>query len=145
MKLTPLHGPVLTDKAARLLELRIEAATDQRIRVRVLVLQIDCDLQAAAEVRRRARDWVRRHRLKLPVAICAPAPCLERWLCRCEELVGKSAPTSAPCQGWKKAWERGRGVDLDRVRAAARSARDRLSGLPDFDDFSRDWRALASP
>lgn len=141
LSLTPLGAPVLTDRAARLLGRRLEAAAAAGIKVAALLIHSDADTRSAAKHRAEILAWAQRQRLRVPVIPCAPEPCLERWLCRCAELKGASAPAAAPCEGWKKSWSRPRGVDLDRVREAAGLAATRLRGLPDFDAFERDWRA----
>jgi hypothetical protein len=67
--------------------------------------------------------------------------CIERWLC--ESSPGKSRPAHAKpslgCKPWNESWERGEGMDLDRVRAAAEWARKSLVHLPDFQSFLSDW------
>ncbi|MEW6434348.1 MAG: hypothetical protein AB1730_22845 [Myxococcota bacterium] len=140
LKLVPLSGPVLTDGAARLLSRRLAAAANAGVEIAAVLLHTDADTVGAAKRRKQAQQWAQRLGFKVPVIVCCPDPCLERWLCRCQDLKGASAPAASPCDGWKKGWSRSKGVDLDRVRSAARIARAALRGLPDFDEFHANWR-----
>lgn len=144
LKLTPMDRPTLDAKAARLLRGRVEAARQQKVAVRALLVHVDCDRAPLSSRRKEVAAWVRRHRVELPVITCAPAPCLERWLCRCAGLAGVSAPAASPCSGWKRAWEKPGGIDLDRVRQAADEATSKMSREADFQAFLEDWkRSLA--
>lgn len=142
LKLVPLKGPVLTDAGARLLSKRLSAAAEAGLEVAAILLHADADTVGADRRRRQALDWATRLHLQVPVIVCSPDPCLERWLCRCLELKGKSAPAASPCDGWKKGWNQAKGVDLDRVRSAAAVAASKLKGLPDFELFQTDWRTV---
>lgn len=145
LSITPMKGPVLTDKTARLLRLRLENALAERFAVSGLLIHVDADTKGYDRARKEARRWLEKHRFQrfgLVHVVCVPDPCLEHWLCRSEGLKGRSAPAGRPCDGWKKPWQQGRGIDLDRVRAAARTAATRLVGLEDFDLFFQDWQGL---
>lgn len=144
LRLTPMRGPVLTDAGARLLARRLSAAAAERVHVTAVLLHADADTVGCSKRRSEAQQWAKRHQLAPPLIVCSPDPCLERWLCRCLGLKGKSAPAVSPCDGWKKSWSKPTGVDLDRVRSGAKVANSKLKGLEDFDLFLDDWdRALS--
>jgi hypothetical protein len=145
LRVSPLRGETLTARAARLVRGQVEAARGSGLDVRAVVVHHDVDRASLAHRVREIERWHKCHRLgemDLALVICAPDPCLERWLCILEGLTRKvrKASPSAGGEPWKLAWSGGKGIALDRVRRAAMEARQKLRGLPDFDRFISDWK-----
>jgi hypothetical protein len=143
LRVTPLRGGTLEAKAARLVGRQAETMRASGLPVSAVIVHHDVDrasfVHRAGEIER----WFQRHGLagaQLSLVVCAPDPCLERWLCLIEGLKASNAKPSAGGEPWKRAWTRGKGIPLDRVRAAAARARDVLRGQPDFDRFLADWQ-----
>jgi hypothetical protein len=126
-----------------LLGRQLDAFRAAKLPVSAIVVHHDADTSSHAGRAQQVRRWFTRTTLAAaaPLVVCAPTPCLERWLCGAlglDKKVKKANP-SAGCAPWKAAWENRRAIDLDRVREAARNVRDRLAGLPDFDAFVTAW------
>jgi hypothetical protein len=145
LRMNPLHGGPLEGKAARIIRGQVEAMRGAGIPVRAVVVHHDVDRASLGHRVQEIERWYRRHRLgemDLALVVCAPDPCLERWLCLLEGLERRVRKTSPSAGGdpWKLAWSRGKGIALDRVRQAATQARQRLRGQLDFDRFFSDWK-----
>ena len=114
--------------------------------VKAVVIHHDVDRSSLANRRALVDTWFKDnlfHEHGLHLVICAPDPCLERWLCICEgsQTRVKAAKPSAGGEPWKHLWNKGKGITLDRVREAAQYARAALHGHQDFDSFFEGWKA----
>jgi hypothetical protein len=118
LRVTPVRGGTLNAKTARLVERQATAMKAARLSVCALVVHHDVDRSSHGHRIKAVRRWFKNNGLGkhgLALVVCAPDPCLERWLCLAE------------------------GIALDRVRAAAKRAREALRGQPDFDAFLAEW------
>jgi hypothetical protein len=144
LKVTPIRGGTLDAKTARLVVRQVEAMRSVGLPVKAVVVHHDVDRAGFDHRVTEIEKWYgknRLDRLDLSLVVCAPDPCIERWLCILEGRVARNAKPSAGGDPWKRAWFRGRGIQLDRVRDATRRARQGLPGLPAFDRFFADWKA----
>jgi hypothetical protein len=129
---------------------QFDQARKQGFEVRAVLLHRDANARGLAARRMELEQWFRSSRLsrRIPcLVMCVPAPCIERWLCHGEDIDGRVASRDRQrnCDPWKHAWERRRGLDLDRVRRVAGSARRKLRNLEDFAVFMKDWLAAGLP
>jgi hypothetical protein len=149
LRINPIHGGTLDSGVARLVERQVASAAKAGLTPAAVLVHHDVDRQSVESARSKVRKWFesKLSATSLPLVVCAPRPCLERWLCRTEgsDKRVRSASPAAGCDPWKKAWERGTGNDLDRVRDAAARARGTLTGLEDFELFLADWWAAGLP
>jgi hypothetical protein len=144
LRVTPVGGGTLGPKVARVLRGQVQSMTDNGLTVSAVVVHHDVDRRSLAARRQEVSDWFRSSglgQLGCSLVVCAPDPCIERWLCLSFELPRPSrARPSDGCAPWKRTWEKGKGPDLSRVREAAARAHDRLNGEPDFSAFLDDWQ-----
>ncbi len=144
LRAIPLGGS-LDGKALRLLEREVAAIQDAGLSAQAVLVHHDAD-RSAARRQTRIVELYRGSALSrggCPLILCIPNPCTERWLATAAGLqhrVRRASP-AAGCGPWKAAWTPGKGIDGDRIRAAAAQARARLRGLPDFDAFFAAWQA----
>jgi hypothetical protein len=146
IQISPLHGDSLTPRAARLLVGQVHSKTEAGFEVSAIIVHRDADTVALRRRREAAKRWFEDSglsRLVPKLVVCAPVPCIERWLCESGAAKPRAtrAKPSLGCKPWKDAWERGSGIDLDRVRLAAEAARRSLTHLADFESFHSDWCA----
>lgn len=148
IRITPMGKGCPGAKQARLLRSQLEAARRSRFEVKAFLVHGDAD---GAGLIRRREEMLNRFRRsgleagRVRLIRCVPDPCTEAWLCRIGGIAVRGASPAVGCGPWKRAWERRKGHDLDRVRRAARDARGRLGGQEDFDQFMNDWRAAGLP
>jgi len=146
LRVTPIRGGTLDGKAARLVTRQISAMQEVGLPVQAVVVHHDADKASFRHRVSQIESWFQSNRFArkgLSLVVCAPDPCLERWLCTIEghrASIRGTRPSSG-CRPWKQAWARGRGIPLDRVREAAEKARGVLQGQSDFDRFFQDWRS----
>jgi hypothetical protein len=146
LRVTPVRGGTLGAKTVRLIARQLDAMTSAGIDVRTVVVHHDVDRTSLQHRVAEIQQWFNAPVLRkrdLSLVVCAPNPCLERWLCICEgsQARVKSAKPSAGGDPWKALWNKGKGIPLDRVHKAAERARTCLPGQPDFDRFYADWRS----
>ena len=144
LRVTPVRGGTLNAKTARLVERQATAMKAARLSVCALVVHHDVDRSSHGHRIKAVRRWFKNNGLGkhgLALVVCAPDPCLERWLCLAEGIHGRVRGTkpSAGGEPWKVAWNPRKGIALDRVRAAAKRARKALRGQPDFAAFLAEW------
>jgi hypothetical protein len=146
LRLTAFQGPTLVPGAAKLLRKAHEAATRSRFVVSAFLLHVDADMSLDARLDE-IEAWFEGSGLRglAPLIRVVPLPCTEAWLCRAEGRHVRGANPAAGCAPFKRAWRRGGGLDLDRVRAAA-GARP-LSRLGDRDVrlLLEDWNVAGLP
>lgn len=144
LKLTPTRGGGPGKKQARILRKQYEAALRSGFDVRAFLIHCDADRSGLPKRRQEAVKWFQDSKLGsrgAKLICCIPDPCTESWLCRIRSVRPRNANPAAGCEPWKRAWERQTGNDLDRVREAARVARQKLPAHSDFDSFMKDWQA----
>ncbi|MCC6996044.1 MAG: hypothetical protein IT370_15655 [Deltaproteobacteria bacterium] len=150
LRVTPVEGGQLDGSIARLLKRQAADVAKAGLEVHAILIHHDADTSSHAGRLQMVMRWFERNGLGETGAgliVCAPKPCIERWLCLGEGLAtkAKGASPAAGCAPWKKAWEGKRGNDLDRVRAVAREARDTLTREDDFASFFAQWKKLLEP
>jgi len=143
LRVTPIHGGTLDAKTARVVRRQVERMMESGLPVMAVVVHHDVDRSSFEHRVAQIESWFDENRLGdlgVVLVVCAPAPCMERWLCKIEGRVARNAKPSAGGDPWKKAWAPSKGILFDRVREAASRAREELPGLPDFDRFFADWK-----
>lgn len=148
LRVTPLGGGTLDDGVVRLLARQVDSFSEADLTVQAIVVHHDADRTSHRGRVKAVTGWFERSSLRekgAKLVACVPAPCIERWLCIGEGLSARSANPAVGCEPWKKAWSGRKGIDLDRVRDVARSARTTLTTLPDFAAFLDAWRAAGLP
>lgn len=143
LRVTPLSGGTLNGKVVRLLQQQINSMREAGLQAQAIVVHHDVDRGSLGSVRRKIERWFAGSGLgqtQCKLVICAPHPCLERWLCAGLDVRVQRPRPSDGCEPYKRAWERSAELDLDRVRKAAGLARRKLLSLDDFSSFFEDWK-----